>query len=70
MILNQSIDGVLGQLECDFILRDHVNMDNVGFNLQHLVVEHGLNQGVGVSPQLGLWSLGEHDRAQGPYGVG
>lgn len=44
-------------------------MNNVGFDLQHLIVEHGLDQWVRILSQLGLRGLGEHDGTQGPDGV-
>ena len=41
MEFHQRFYGFRCKLECDFILGDHVNMDNVSLDGDHLIVEDG-----------------------------
>lgn len=44
MILDQRVNRVLGELEGDLVLRNHVDVYDVGLDVDDLVVEHGLHQ--------------------------
>lgn len=68
MIFNERLDGLWGQLEGDLVLGDHVDVDDVCFDIQDLVVEQRLHERVGVFAEFGVWRLGEHDGTQGPDG--
>jgi hypothetical protein len=68
VVVDQSVDGLLGQLEDDLVLRDHVDVDDVGVNVDELVVEHGLDERVRVAHQLRVGLAREHYGAQGPDG--
>ena len=67
MVLHQRCDGLWCKLEGDFVLRHHVDMYNVRFNIDHLVVEETFDQRIRVFDKLCFWSLGQAQRAQGPY---
>lgn len=68
MIFDQRLDGLWGQLECDLVLGDHVDVDDVCFDVQDLIVEQCLDEWVGIFAKFRVWRLGEHDRAQSPDG--
>lgn len=66
VVVDESVDGVLSQLESDLVLRDHVDVDNVGLDGQQVVVEHGLPRR--LFAQLGVGCTGQHERRQQPDG--
>lgn len=67
VVLNQGINCVCVQLICDLVAQDHVNVYDVGLNVNHLeVVAHKL---AGIRGHLGLGHCGEHDGGQVPDGV-
>ena len=70
MVLDQSVNGLGCKLECNLVLRHHVNVHDVGLDVNELVVEHCFDQRIGVLAQLGVGSLGQHDGAQRPDGGG
>ena len=61
VVLDEGLDGFDGELECDLVAEDHVDVYDVGFDVEELVVEEGLDEGIGVLAQLRLWRLGKHD---------
>lgn len=69
VVLNQGLDGVRRQLVSNLVSQYHVDVHNVGLEVDELVVEDGLNQRVGVFPELRLGGLGQHQRSQGPDGI-
>lgn len=58
VVFYQGLDGFGGQLEGDFILRDHVDVDDVCFDREDLVVEQSFDQRVVVLSELRLGRLG------------
>lgn len=52
VIFDQSLNGLGGQLEGDFILGNHVNVDDICFNGDHLVVKKSLDQGIVIFPEF------------------
>lgn len=70
VVLGKGVDGVGRELEGNLMLRDHVDVDHISFDVNDLVVEDGLNKRVGVPAQFGIGGLGDHYRAQGPDGIG
>lgn len=70
MEFDQSLDGFRGQLEGNFVLGDHVDMDDIRFDMDHLIVEDGLHQGVLILAKLRIGGFGEHHGAEVPDGVG
>jgi hypothetical protein len=71
VIVNQSVDGVGGELVSNLVAQDHVDVDDVSLNMNQLVVHDGLDEGVVVvSLEVGLGGLGKHDGGQGPDGIG
>ena len=70
VVLGKRLDGLGGELECNLMLRHHVDVHDVGLDVDDLVVEDGLDERVGVLAQFRIGSFGDHDGAQGPDGVG
>lgn len=66
MILHQRINRFWGKFEGDLILRNHVDMYDVSFDVYNLVVEERLYQRVLVFAQLGFWGFRKHQGAQCP----
>ncbi len=66
VVLNKGVDGVDGELVGDLVAVDHVDVDNVGLNVDELVAEHVL--GV-VGGHVGLGELGQHDGSERPDGI-
>lgn len=60
MEIDQRFDRLGGQLEGNFVLGDHIDMHNVGFDMDHLIVKDGLDEGVLVFAKLSIGCLGEH----------
>ena len=67
MVLYQRLDRFRCKLEGDFILRDHVDMNNVSLDVYDLVVEKSFDQWVLILSELRIRSLRQHDRAKSPY---
>lgn len=64
--LDQGVNGVGGELVGDLVSQDHVDVDNVGLDVDELVGKEVLRV---VSGHVGLGELGEHDGGEGPDGV-
>lgn len=68
VVLNQGINCVGIQLVGDLVAQDHVDMYDIGLNVNHLeVVAHVL---AGIRRHLGLCQGWEHNRGKVPDGVG
>lgn len=67
VVLDERLDGVGGELVSYLVAVDHVDVDNVGLNVDELVAEEVL---VGVLGHVGGGQLGQHERGEGPDGVG
>ena len=66
VVLDESINGVGSQLVSNLVAQNHVNMDDVSFNVNQLMVEGVLH---GVLGHVSLGDLGEHDGGQSPDGI-
>ena len=67
VIFNQRVDCVGGELVCDLIAQNHVNVDNVSVDVNELMAEESLG---GIRRHICLGELGEHQRGEGPDSVG
>ena len=70
VVFDEGVDRFRGQLEGHFVLRDHVDVDDVGFDVHQLVVEEGFDQRVVVFAEFRIGRFGQHDRTERPYGRG
>jgi hypothetical protein len=66
VVLNQSVDSVGGELVGNLIAQDHVNVDDVGFEMDELVAEVLLMRLCG---HICLGALGQHDGSESPDGI-
>lgn len=58
VILHQCLNRLRCQLEGNLVLRDHVNMDHIRLDVKKLIIKEGLDEGIGILPQFGVWRLG------------
>lgn len=68
MVFHQRLDGLWRQLEGDLVLGDHVDMNDVCFDIQDLIIEQSLDERVGIFAKFRIRCLGEHERTQRPDG--
>lgn len=68
VVVDQSLDRFRCQLEGDLVLRDHVDVDDIGLDVDQLKVEDAFYQRVVVLAQFRFWCSREHERAEGPDG--
>ena len=61
VVVYQCVDSVLSELESDLVLRHHVNVDHIAFNVYHLVVVDCLNKRIGVLLEFRVRGLGHDD---------
>ena len=70
VVFDEGVDRLGRELEGHFVLRDHVDVHDVGFDVYQLVVEERFDQRVFVFPQFRVGRFGQHDRTERPDGCG
>jgi hypothetical protein len=71
VVLDEDVDGIFGEPVGDLVAQNHIDTHDVSLNVNDLVIHDGLDEGVvGVTLKVGLGTLGEHDRSEGPDGIG
>lgn len=60
VVLDQTVYCVLCKLVCDLVPQNHVHVNDVGLNMDELIVEEGFHQRIAILAQFRLGRLGEH----------
>lgn len=66
VVVDESLDCVSGELVSDLVAQDHVDMDNVCFEVDELVAKEVL---VGIRGHICFRQLGQHQGGEGPDGI-
>lgn len=67
VVQDEGLDGVRRQLVGHLVAQDHVDVNDVGLDMEELVTEHAV---IWVLGHVGVGHLGEHEGGEGPYGAG